>query len=180
MRLTAFSNYALRTLMYAALKGEQLSTTDEIARAYCFPRPNVVKCVHLLGQWGYLENVRGRGGGFRLARPPEEIVVGEVVRLTESGLDIVECFVPDTNTCPLIEVCALKVTFSKALQAFLRTLDQVTIADVTTKRSQLASKLGIDLAAAASRPARPRQTAPRPDEGVVVKRKSPRKTTAGA
>ncbi|MDX2287855.1 MAG: Rrf2 family transcriptional regulator [Hyphomicrobiaceae bacterium] len=144
MRLTSFSNYALRTLMFAALKGDRLSTTDEISRAYRFPRPNVVKCVHLLGQWGYLENVRGRGGGFRLARPASEIIVGEVVRRTESRLDILECFSPETNTCPLIEICALKVTFTKALQAFLRTLDQVSIADVTTRQALLAAKLGIE------------------------------------
>ena len=69
MRLTAFTNYALRTLMFAALRGDALSQVDEVARAHGIARTHIVKCVHQLGRWGFLENVRGRGGGFRLARP---------------------------------------------------------------------------------------------------------------
>src|SRR4051812_5354136 len=107
MRLTAFTNYALRTLMFAALRGKALSQVDEVARAHRIPRTHVVKCVHQLGRWGYLENVRGRGGGFRLAREATSITVGEVVRLTEDGLVLVECFDPATNTCPLCGACEL-------------------------------------------------------------------------
>ena len=94
MRLTAFTNYALRTLMFAALRDGTLSQVDEVARAHGIPRTHVVKCVHQLGRWGFLENVRGRGGGFRLARPAAGITVGEVVRLTEDSLVLVECFDP--------------------------------------------------------------------------------------
>ncbi len=115
MHLTAFTNYALRTLMFAALKGDALSQVDEIARAHRIPRSHVVKCVHQLGRWGYIENLRGRGGGFRLARPAANITVGEVVRRTEDGLRLVECFDPASNTCPLCGACELSRGIGRAL-----------------------------------------------------------------
>ena len=144
MHLTAFSNYALRTLMYAALKGDQLSNTKDIAKAYKLPKAHLIKCVHQLGQWGYLENIRGRGGGFRLAKPPEQISVGEVIRRTENGLDLVECFTPITNSCPLMEFCILSRTFKEALAAFLEVLDNKTLADITANDSALRRPLGLD------------------------------------
>lgn len=143
MRLTTFTNYALRTLMFAALKDPSLSTVDEIARAHGIPRTHVVKCVHQLGRWGYLTNFRGRGGGFRLARPPAAISVGEVVRLTEDGLQLVECFDPATNTCPLCGACALSRGIGRALAAFMAVLDDLTIADIAADRGSLLPRLGL-------------------------------------
>ncbi len=146
MRLTTFTNFALRTLMYAAMRGNSLSRAQDVADAFGISRAHMLKCIHQLGVWGYLENVRGRSGGFRLAKPPEQITVGEVVRRTEDSLDLVECFDPDTNTCPLIQLCALSQTLRRALQAFLAELDQVTIADVTSDRILLWARLHPDAA----------------------------------
>jgi Rrf2 family nitric oxide-sensitive transcriptional repressor len=147
MRLTAFTNYALRTLMFAALRGDALSQVDEVARAHVIPRTHIVKCVHQLGRWGYLENVRGRGGGFRLARPAAAITVGEVVRLTEDGLSLVECFDPATNTCPLCGACDLSRGMQRALAAFLAVLDGMTVADIARDREPILHRLGLDEAA---------------------------------
>jgi Rrf2 family nitric oxide-sensitive transcriptional repressor len=144
MRLTAFTNYALRTLMFAALRGEALSQVDEVARAHGIPRTHIVKCVHQLGRWGFLENVRGRGGGFRLARAADSITIGEVVRLTEDGLTLVECFDPSTNTCPLCGACDLSRGMQRALAAFMAVLDGMTVADIARDRESLLPRLGLD------------------------------------
>lgn len=93
MRLTAYSNFSLRTLMVAAMRAPRLTTVQEVADAFGISRAHLVKCVHRLGRWGYLENLRGNRGGFRLARPAEAITIGEVVRRTEEGFDLVECLI---------------------------------------------------------------------------------------
>ena len=141
MRLTMYTNYALRTLVCAALKKSDLCKIQEVADAFNISRPHIVKCVHQLGQWGYLQNVRGRSGGFRLAKPAQDITVGEIVRLTEDSLDLVECFNPETNTCPLISVCKLSQLFKKATTNFLAELDAVTLADVTEHPNELLDAL---------------------------------------
>lgn len=137
MRLTSFTNYALRTLMYAAMKGEELSTAQEIANAFGISKAHLTKCVHQLGHWGYLENVRGRGGGFRLKKPASAITIGEVVRKTEDTLELVECFNPETNTCPLQTMCRLSRTLQRALARFMDELDGITIADIVANREAL-------------------------------------------
>jgi Rrf2 family nitric oxide-sensitive transcriptional repressor len=101
-----------------------------------------MKIVHELGKAGYVETVRGRGGGFRLAHDPAEITVGEVVRLTEAPIELVECFNADTNSCPLIGVCRLSTTLDAALDAFLQVLDGVTVADLAGNRGDLVARLG--------------------------------------
>lgn len=141
MHLTAFTNYALRTLMFAALRQGSLSQVDELAQAHHIARTHVVKCVHQLGRWGFLENVRGRGGGFRLARPADTISVGEVVRLTEDGLALVECFDPGSNSCPLCGACDLSRGIQNALAAFMAVLDGLTIADIVKNRVELLDRL---------------------------------------
>ncbi len=141
MRVTAYSNYALRTLMYAALKGDELSRVKDIAEAYNISKAHLVKCVHQLGQWGYLDNYRGRNGGFRLAKPAGEITVGEVLRKTEDGFDLVECFVPQSSTCPLTGMCELSNTFRRALVAFLDVVDGVTVHDLVSDRHGLMNVL---------------------------------------
>lgn len=113
MKLTAYTNYALRTLQLAALKAPERVRVDDVVRMHGLARPHIVKIVHELGRAGYLRTIRGRGGGFTLARPAEEIVVGDVVRLTEGPLDIVECFNPERNTCPLIGICKLSRAFQQ-------------------------------------------------------------------
>jgi Rrf2 family nitric oxide-sensitive transcriptional repressor len=114
---------------------------DDVARIHNLSRPHIMKVVHELGRTGYLETVRGRSGGFRLARPPEEIVVGDVVRITEGPLDVVECFNPEKNTCPLIGICILSRKMQEATAAFMAVLDGLTIADIATNRDQLLNRI---------------------------------------
>ncbi len=143
MRITAYSNYALRTLMYSALKGDELSRVRDIAEAYNISKAHLVKCVHQLGQWGYLDNYRGRNGGFKLAKAPADITVGEILRKTEDGFDLVECFVPATSTCPLTGLCELSLTFKRALAAFLDVVDDVTVEDLIVGRKDLMQALNL-------------------------------------
>lgn len=143
MRLTAYTNYALRTLQLAALRAPDLIRVDDVVAVHGLKKPNIVKAVHELGREGYLETQRGRGGGFRLARPPESIVVGDVVRLTEGDLDLVECFNPETNTCPLLGVCRLSRKLREATAAFMAVLDDLTIADIAANRGQLMARIDL-------------------------------------
>jgi len=99
MQLTRYTDYSLRVLFYLALPSTHLATIEEIAQAYGISKPHLMKAVHQLGRAGFLETLRGRGGGIRLARSPEEIVVGDVVRCTEGRMDLAECFDPATSRC---------------------------------------------------------------------------------
>lgn len=145
MRLTAYTNFCLRTLMVAAVRAPELSTVQDVASRFGISRAHLVKCVHRLGQWGYLENVRGNRGGFRLAREPDSITVGEVVRHTEDGFDLVLCFDENAGECPLRGDCRLKTALTKARDAFLHTLDNTTLADVTANADALRMVLEFDV-----------------------------------
>jgi Rrf2 family nitric oxide-sensitive transcriptional repressor len=152
MRLTSYSNYALRTLLVAAMRDGQLVTVQEVADSFGISKAHLVKCVHQLGVWGYLDNVRGRSGGFRLARPAQDITIGEIIRKTEDDLDLVECFDAVTNTCPLIGLCGLGKVFKQACRAFLDVLDSVTIADISANRSDVLGALNHEWNEHRSRP----------------------------
>jgi Rrf2 family nitric oxide-sensitive transcriptional repressor len=152
MRLTSYSNYALRILMVAAMRRGELVTVHEVAESFGISKAHLVKCVHQLGLWGYLDNVRGRNGGFRLAKDPTKITVGEIIRKTEDDLNLVECFDAVTNSCPLIGLCKLGKAFKLACRAFLDVLDGVTIADVSANRSEVLGALNEDWAAHKPRP----------------------------
>lgn len=141
MKLTSYTNYALRSLQLAALKAPALVRIDDVAKIHTLSRPHIMKVVHELGKAGYIETVRGRNGGFRLARPPQEIAVGAVVRMTEGPLDVVECFNPATNTCPLMGVCILSRKMQEATAAFMAVLDDLTIADIAANRGQLMDRI---------------------------------------
>lgn len=141
MKLTGYTNYALRSLQLAALRDPALVQVNDVVKIHGLARPHIVKIVRDLGNAGYLETVRGRGGGFRLGRPAKEIVVGDVVRLTEGTLDIVECFSPATNTCPLLGICRLSRALHEATAAFMAVLDDLTIADITANRGQLIERI---------------------------------------
>jgi len=141
MKLTAYTNYALRSLQLAALKAPDLIRVDDVVRVHGLARPHIVKIVHDLGRAGYLETQRGRGGGFRLAKPAEDVVVGEVVRLTEGPLELVECFNPERNTCPLLGVCKLSRALQAATRAFMDVLDDLTLADIAANRDQLLARI---------------------------------------
>jgi len=141
MRLTVYTDYALRVLMYAAMHPERLSTISEISAAHRISRNHLMKVVHQLGVAGYVETLRGQGGGIRLAKKAQDIVVGDVVRCTEPDLALVTCF-EDAGTCAFSPSCKLKRAVSDALQAFLAVLDGYTIADLVENRSTLMKLLG--------------------------------------
>ena len=142
--MTQFSNFAIRLLMYAALNGEKPSAVPEVARAYRISYDHLKKAASELCRRGYLETVRGRNGGFRLARQPADIRIGEVIRQTEGEAALVECFAPQSNTCPLLDVCQLRVALQEALAAFFATLDRYTLADLVRAPDQLMPLLRID------------------------------------
>jgi Rrf2 family nitric oxide-sensitive transcriptional repressor len=123
------------------LRAPQLVRVDDVVAIHGLARPHIVKIVHELGKAGFLETVRGRNGGFRLARPAEAIVVGDVVRITEGRLDLVECFNPDTNTCPLLGICKLSSALKRATQAFMQVLDDLTVADIAANRTELLERI---------------------------------------
>lgn len=141
MKLTSYTNFAMRSLQLAALKSPDLIRVDDVVRIHGLARPHIVKIVHELGVADYIETQRGRGGGFRLARPAEEIIVGDVVRLTEGPLDLVECFNPENNTCPLIGICKLSRALQEATRAFMAVLDDLTLADIASNRSDLLARI---------------------------------------
>jgi Rrf2 family nitric oxide-sensitive transcriptional repressor len=145
MKLTLFSDYSLRILMFAALRGETQFSVDEVAQAYGFSRHHAAKAVNHLAQQGYLQAQRGRGGGIRLGRKAEDIRIGKLVRETESGPPLIECFDPATNSCPLIQACVLKRALAEAWNAFFKVLDEFTLADLVRKPSSLRHALQLDL-----------------------------------
>lgn len=129
MRLTRYSDYALRVLLYLAANPERLSTINEIASYHAISRNHLMKVVHQLGSLGYIDTLRGKGGGIRLAHKPSEIVIGDVIRNTEENMEIVECFTPGNSNCIILPSCQLKSALNEALESFLATLDLYTLAD---------------------------------------------------
>ncbi len=143
MRLSTFSDYSLRVLLYVALRPGERPTIEEIATAYGISRNHLMKVVRTLGQLGHLTTIRGRGGGLRLARPPEDINLGEVLRGTEQDCTVVECLGDGPINCPLSGACRLTGMFGEALGAFFGTFDRYTLADALTGPEVLARRLGI-------------------------------------
>lgn len=157
MRLTYFTDYALRVLIMLAVKPDALVTIREIAERFRISENHLTKVAHLLGRDGYVETVRGRNGGLRLAMAPEAINVGAIVRRYEDDLALVECFDRARNTCPIAPVCALSGAIGEALDAFLKVLDGKTLADIAANRGELARSLAAPPTASRKR-ARPATT----------------------
>ncbi len=143
MQLTLYTDYSLRVLVYLGLKGEQLSTISEIARHYGISRNHLVKVVHNLASHGFIQTSRGKGGGMRLARPPEEINIGEVVRHTEGSFNLVECFDVAGSGCPITPICKLKGALHRAMRGFMSVLDSYVLADVLENGEQLSGMLQV-------------------------------------
>jgi Rrf2 family nitric oxide-sensitive transcriptional repressor len=129
MRLTDFSDYSLRLLMYAAARAGRLITIEETARIYGISRAHLMKVANQLTRAGFLQSVRGRSGGLALARRPEQIRLGDVLRLTEPDFALVECF-RNANDCLITRRCRLRGVLREALTAFSDTLDRYTLADL--------------------------------------------------
>ena len=127
MRLTTYTDYALRTLMYLAANRDRLVTIQDIADAHGIAKNHLTKVVHQLGILGFVESLRGRKGGLRLGQEPAQINIGAVVRSTEPDFYMAECFDPNKNNCRLSSDCILKDTLHQATAAYLAVLDGVTL-----------------------------------------------------
>lgn len=127
--------------MYCALHPGQTVRIEDIATAFGISKAHLLKSARQLGHMGYLETIRGRSGGVRLGMAPERVVIGAVVRALEGDSEVVECFNPSTNTCPLIGECKLTGLFRRGLEAFLTELDTVTLADITREGDALRDRL---------------------------------------
>jgi Rrf2 family nitric oxide-sensitive transcriptional repressor len=137
MRLTSFTDYSLRVLIYVAAQPEGRATIAEVARTYDISENHLTKVVHFLGKAGFLTNVRGRGGGLELSRPAREINVGAVVRHTEGAAVPAACFEADNDTCNIVKVCKLRGVLEEAVQAFYGVLDKYTLDDLVHNRRTL-------------------------------------------
>ncbi|MDF0490092.1 Rrf2 family transcriptional regulator [Sphingomonas sp. H39-1-10] len=143
MKLTLFTDYSMRVLLHLGAQPERLCSIAEVARAYGISQNHLMKVVNELARSGYVETVRGRFGGIRLGRAPEDINIGALVRHTEDGFDLVDC-----GSCVIAPACGLTGVLKEALSAFLGVLDRYTLADLMTKREDLGRLLaGMALAA---------------------------------
>ncbi len=138
MQLTRYTDYAVRVLLHVGARDEgALSSIGEIAEVYSISRNHLMKVVQDLGQAGFLKTVRGRGGGLKLARPADEITIGDIVRHTEAGFNLVDC-----STCLIAPACSLPKILNEAVRAFLAVLDRYTLADVLSRKADLRGLFG--------------------------------------
>ena len=144
MRLTTYTDYALRLLMYVAVKDGGLATISEVAAGYGISRNHLMKVAHQLGVAGYVETVRGRSGGLRLAKPAKAIGLGDVVRDTEQDMALVPCFDSADKSCTIRTCCVLRRALQQASVAFLEELDGYTLADLVKPRGPLRAVLAIE------------------------------------
>jgi Rrf2 family nitric oxide-sensitive transcriptional repressor len=164
MRLTTYTDYALRTLMYLAANRDRLVTIQDIADTHDIAKNHLTKVVHQLGILGFVESLRGRNGGIRLGKEPSEINIGTVVRSTEPDFYMAECFDPNKSRCLLSSDCILKDTLYKATAAYLAVLDGVTLENLTKTNGSPATEASFK-----SIPIRPQRVAskkPHPVAGL--------------
>lgn len=141
MQLRTYSDYSIRVLMYAALQSPERATVDEVAEAFSISRHYLVKVVHELGRSGYLDTHRGLGGGFTLGRPPEEIRLGDVVRMGEGTETVIGCIDTKDKQCQLLPACRLKGVLDEAAAAFFDVLDRYTLADLIKQPKKMRTVL---------------------------------------
>jgi Rrf2 family nitric oxide-sensitive transcriptional repressor len=141
MKLTAFTDYSLRVLIYVAAQPQRRATIADIAAAFDVSENHLTKVVHFLGKSGWLATVRGKGGGLELGMPPELIGLGKVVRETERAIKPAECFGHDPDNCSIASICGLRGVLGEAVRAFYTVLDRYTLADLVRNRQSLANAL---------------------------------------
>ena len=140
MRLTHYTDYSLRALIFLALKNEdELSTIKEIADTYNLSKNHLMKIIHELGQLGYIDTIRGRNGGIRLAIEPQNINIGELVLKTEEDFQLVDCFDGNNLSCVLTPACQLKGVLHEAFVAFIKVLKGYTLADLIKNKGEIES-----------------------------------------
>lgn len=147
MRLTVYTDYTLRVMIYLSVKYREggVATIDEMANAYNISRNHLMKIVHELSQTGFIETTRGRAGGARLARPPKQISVGEVIRMAEKDFSVVQCHdLAIEHNCAVFQACNLKRVLLRAVDAFLHEVDKITLEDAITAPTIAASLLGVE------------------------------------
>jgi Rrf2 family nitric oxide-sensitive transcriptional repressor len=135
MRLTKWTDYTLRVLMHCAATQQRPKpvTIQEIAQRHDISRSHLMKIVMKLSALGWIESIRGRGGGIRLLVPADQIIIGEVLRKTETDFNLVECFDEAENTCRLNGRCHLKTVLEDAMSSYMAVLDKVSLADLLPK-----------------------------------------------
>jgi Rrf2 family nitric oxide-sensitive transcriptional repressor len=141
MRLNVFTDYCLRTLLYLGVSDNALATRAEIAAAYDISDAHLMKVVHWLAQRGYIETVRGKGGGMWLARDPASVCIGELVRAAEENSALVECFAGESSRCRIEPACRLKFVLNESMEAMYGVLDTYTLADLLVDPQPLAALL---------------------------------------
>ncbi len=151
MKLTVFTDYSLRVLIYLAATPGRRATIAEICTAFDIKANHLTKVVHHLGKRGWVATVRGKGGGLTLAMPADQIRIGEVVRDTEGQAVPAECFASEPSDCAIQHCCRLKGVLGEAVRAFYAVLDRYTLADISDNRQQLAAVLHFQPLAPAAR-----------------------------
>ncbi len=147
MKLTSFTDYSLRVLIYLAAQPGRRATVGEIATVFEVSENHLTKVVHFLGKNGWLANVRGKGGGLGLAQEPQDIVIGQVVRQTEGADMPAECFGDAQDRCRIERICQLRGVLQEAVEAFYAVLDNYTLADLAHNRTALSRVLFMQPAA---------------------------------
>ena len=167
MRLTTYTDYALRTLMYLAANRDRLVTIKDIADTHDIAKNHLTKVVHQLGILGFVESLRGRNGGVKLGKEPGQINIGTVVRSTEPDFYMAECFDPKKNHCILSTDCVLKGVLYTATNAYLAVLDGVTLEDLMkTTDSSSSVSTEASFKSIPIRPERPALKKPHPVAGL--------------
>ena len=144
MNLKKYTDYALRVLILTGMKSDkELATIKEISAVYHISQEHLRKVVHELAKMGFIESIRGRNGGIRLAKPAEEINIGKLIRILEADFVLLECFDKGTNHCVISPACTLKHVLNKALIAFFNVLDEYTLKDLINNEEELRKLMGI-------------------------------------
>ncbi len=136
MQLTLYTDYSFRVLLYLGVNRDRLCTIAEISERCIATQNHLVKVVHNLGREGYIQTMRGRTGGIRLKKEPEEISLTDIIRCTEVNLNIAECL-RENNKCHITSACKIKNIFKEAQNQFIQTLDNYTVADLLKDKAQL-------------------------------------------